>query len=57
MVNRSNYLLKGIPDFVPNTADYLSFWKEQHNKVLNGMWSNGYWIPGILYFYINFWNI
>ena len=57
LVNRNNYLLKGIPDFIPNSSEYLTFWKEQKYKVIHGEWSCGYWIPGLLYHYINFWNI
>lgn len=50
-----------IPNYHPEHPKYLSFWKEQKRKCVEGMWgveSNGYrYCPGTIYFYGNFYTI
>lgn len=59
MYNPSDFLIREIPHFNPISQYYdrLSFWKEQKRRCIEGYWSGGYWMPGRLYFYVNFWNI
>jgi hypothetical protein len=46
-----------IPDLNPLSTSYIKFWKEQKQRCINGWWVDNVYIPGILYFYINFWTI
>jgi hypothetical protein len=34
-----------------------TWWKEQYKLCKNGKWIGGVWMPGNLYFYLNFWHI
>ena len=54
MIDRDNYLLKEIPRFHPLSRDYEQFWVGEIRKCIEGKWESGYWLPGRLYFYINF---
>jgi len=56
-INNALFKLGEVPQLIPNSREYLDFWKEQYNCCLNGYWVGGKWMPGNLYFYINFWNI
>ncbi len=58
-INRNNFLIEEIPRLNPITQYYERFqwWKEQKRKCIEGDWCSGVWIPGRLYFYINFWSI
>lgn len=58
-VNNSNFRIKEIPQFHPELEYYdrLSFWKSEKRKCIEGFWSSGKWMPGPLYYYINFHNI
>lgn len=57
LINPNNFLLKEVPTMSPLSRDYRSFWNQQHDYCINGMWSGGKWMPPNLYFYVNFWNI
>ena len=59
MVNNSNFRLNSIPNFHPVLEHYerVNFWKEEKRKCVEGYWSAGKWMPGPLYYYINFHNI
>lgn len=57
LVSNNNFLLKEVPAMSPLSRDYRSWWGEQYNYCKNGYWSSGKYMPGNLYFYINFWNI
>lgn len=59
MVNTSEFLEKEIPKFHALTQKYdrLAYWKEQKRRCIEGMWSSGRWIPGELYYYVNFHTI
>lgn len=48
-----------IPYFNPVSQHFerVAFWKEQKKRCIEGYWVDGKWCPGILYFYVNFWNI
>lgn len=39
------------------SAESRAWWVEQRRKCIEGEWIAGRWMPGNLYFYINFWPI
>jgi hypothetical protein len=59
IVNNSNFRLTEIPNFHPELEYYerVSFWKDEKRKCIEGYWSSGKWMPGPLYYYVNFHNI
>jgi hypothetical protein len=59
IINNSNFRLKDIPNFHPELEYYerVGFWKEEKRKCIEGYWSSGKWMPGPLYYYVNFHNI
>jgi hypothetical protein len=59
MVNNENFLIKNIPSFHPITQYYdrLTFFKEEKRKCIEGYWQQGKWMPGTLYYYINWHHI
>jgi hypothetical protein len=59
IINNSNFKLKEIPNFHPELEFYdrLAFWQGEKRKCIEGYWSSGKWMPGPLYYYINFHNI
>ena len=44
-------------DMHPATPSYLSYWKTQKRRCIEGYWHEGKWMPGNIYFYINFCKI
>lgn len=59
MINNSNFLEAHIPKFhaISQKYDRLSYWKEQKRRCIEGYWVSGKWMPGTLYYYINFHTI
>jgi hypothetical protein len=59
LIENSNFRLKDIPNFHPLLEHYdrVSFWKEEKRKCIEGYWVSGKWMPGPLYYYVNFHNI
>lgn len=59
MVNNSNFKLTEIPNYHPELEYYerITFWGEQKRYCIEGKWSGGKWMPGPLYYYINFHKI
>lgn len=59
LIENSNFKLDEIPKFHPITQKFerLSFWKEQKKRCIEGYWVSGKWMPGPLYYYINFHHI
>jgi hypothetical protein len=57
VVSNESFKLKEVPKLNPLSRDYLKFWKEQKKLCIEGYWSGGRWMPGNLYFYINYWHI
>jgi len=59
MVNNSNFKLTEIPNHHPELEYYerITFWGEQKRYCIEGKWSGGKWMPGPLYYYINFHKI
>ena len=59
IIENSNFRLKEIPNYHPELEYYdrLAFWKQEKRKCIEGYWVSGKWMPGPLYYYINFHNI
>jgi hypothetical protein len=59
MINNSLFKLDEVPTFHPVTQKYdrIHFWKGEKRKCMEGYWVSGKWIPGELYYYINFHHI
>jgi hypothetical protein len=59
IVNNANFKLEEIPNLHPDLEYYerIAFWGEQKRKCIEGSWSSGKWMPGPLYYYINFHHI
>lgn len=55
--NRDNFLLKEIPNLHPDGTEYLTYWRKQVQRCIEGLWAKdgfGYrWMPGNLFFYVN----
>lgn len=63
---RDNFLLKEVPNHHPSSAKYISFWREQKKRCIEGFWgidskkdSGRIWrfMTPNLYFYVNFGTI
>lgn len=57
MVSKENFLLKEIPNLHPRSSQYKDFWKAEKRKCIEGYWVSGRYMPGNIYFYVNFWHI
>lgn len=59
IINNNNFLIGEIPNYHPELEYYerLTFWGEQKRKCIEGYWHSGKWMPGPLYYYVNFHNI
>ena len=56
MISNEAFILKEIPKLHPASEEYLLFWREEKKKCIEGCWIGGVWMPGNLYFYVNYWN-
>jgi hypothetical protein len=58
-VNNSSFILPEIPNLHPiaDRYEYRDFWKQEKRRIIEGAWESGKWIPGPLYYYVNFHNI
>ncbi len=54
-VDNKHFIVE-IPDFNPISQHYerTKWWKEQKRRCIEGYWYEGKWMPGSLYFYVNF---
>jgi hypothetical protein len=57
LINKNNFLLTEVPQFHPQSTKYVEWWREQKKYCIEGYWNTGYWMPGNLYFYVNFGTI
>ena len=53
----SLFKIGSVPKYHPASARYKDFWREQKRRCIEGFWEGGFWMPGQLYFYINFGTI
>lgn len=54
MIIRQNFLLKEVPIYHPKSNKYKEWWREQKKRCIEGYWAGGRWMPGNLYYYVNF---
>ena len=40
--------------FVEGTADWLNFWNEEERRIMEGLWIDDFYVPGLFYFYLNY---
>lgn len=59
MINNSLFKVGQPPNFHPIIDKYerIDWWRDQKRKIFEGYWVGGKWMPGDLYYYINFHNI
>jgi hypothetical protein len=57
LVSNNNYKVGEIPKLNPFSQAYITYWRQNKIHCIEGYWSGGKWMPGNLYFYINFWHI
>ena len=59
LIENSNFRLSEIPNYHPELEYYerVTFWKDEKRKCIEGYWVSGKWMPGPLYYYVNFHNI
>lgn len=57
LVSNQNFIIKDYPVLNPFSLDYEEFWKQEKRRCIEGYWVSGKWMPGPLYFYVNYWNI
>ena len=43
------------PDnIIPDTKDWDDFWDEEERRIMEGLWIDGFYIPGLYYLYLNY---
>jgi hypothetical protein len=57
MINITEFKIPSPPEYHPATQAYATYWREQKRRCIEGFWVSGKWMPGKLYFYINFGTI
>lgn len=53
-IERDKFLLDEVPSLHPASSRFREFWRAEKKKIIEGDWSNGVWMPGKLYFYVNY---
>lgn len=56
LVANENFLEK-VPKLNPLGLEYKRYWQEQKKRCIEGYWCGDRFMPGLIYFYINFWMI
>lgn len=56
-INQNLFIENEIPRLHPLTEEYRSYWRTQKKFCIEGRWIGGRFMPGPLYFYINFGTI
>lgn len=54
IINPLEFVTEIPKDLHPLSLDYVSFWREQKRRCIEGYWVGGTWMPPALYFYVNF---
>lgn len=61
--DRKAFLLDSIPNYHPDSAKYITYWREQKRRCIEGLWAmdntdtEWRYMPPNLYFYVNFGTI
>jgi|694.fasta_scaffold30859_5 hypothetical protein len=55
-INNKEFIIAELPTFNPISQHYerMNWWREQKRRMMEGYWVSGKWMPGNLYFYVNF---
>lgn len=53
MIINPQDFITDIPTLNPLSKEYVTYWREQTKRILEGHWIDGYWMPPKLYFYAN----
>ena len=46
-----------LPKLNPLGLEYKRFWRQEKQRCIEGYWSGNRFMPGLIYFYINYWII
>lgn len=59
MISNNNFRVGEVPTFHPvfERHERKTFWKTEKRKCIEGYWVGGKWMPGPLYYYVNYHNI
>jgi len=59
LISNSAFLVGQIPYYhaISQHYDRISYWGDQKRKCIEGCWVAGKWMPGTLYYYVNFHKI
>jgi hypothetical protein len=57
MISNELFKIKEFPKFIPDSSKFLEFWRTIKRRCIEGYWQGGKWMPGIVYQYVNVWNI
>lgn len=57
IISNQEFVIKELPQYHPASQKYISFWKEEKRKCIEGVWISGKYMPGKLYYYINYGTI
>jgi len=52
-----NLIQEKLEKFIPNTEEYINYWREEFRKIIEGKWIGNYFVSGPMYFYANYWTI
>jgi len=55
-VKNKNFI-HAIETISPFSSKYVPYWKDMKRRCIEGYWYEGKWMPGSLYFYVNFGRI
>jgi len=56
-INNENFIIKEIPRFIPESSKHIEWWRDEKRKCIEGTWVSGKYMPGVTFFYVNFWYI
>lgn len=57
LINNELFIHKEIPKLNPLSYEYEEFWREEKRRCIEGYWQCGKFMPGPLYFYVNYGTI
>lgn len=56
-IHRAQVVTDEHPRIHPNNPQFAEYWGREKRRIIEGYWVDGTWLPGLLYFYLNYWNI
>lgn len=46
-----------VQNYKPYTSKWYNYWNSEFEKLINGVWEDGYWCSPVLYWYLNYTTI